>query len=545
MTFDHRAPGTPETVWAAAPRLDSLPPLDPPSGGRLVVLSAHPDDETLGAAGLLRQAADRGLAVEVVVATDGEASHPRSSTRTPAELATARRTELIRALAELAPAAEIRFLGLPDGRLREYRSTLRRRLTGQLEGGDTGRTVLCAPWRGDGHGDHRIAGEVAAEVASATGARLLEYPIWMWHWAGPDDAAVPWDRLCRLDLSPAERSAKGRAMAEHRTQTRPLSDAEGDEVLLHPVFQEHFTRPFEVFVTSAPGPLGSRPPQEGRAFAGAESEPGAGTKSGAGAESEAGVVVEPEPGATPEPDSGAGREGSAGGSLPGAYFDEFYRGREDPWGFESRWYEERKRALTVASLPRRTFRRALEVGCSTGVLTRQLAPRCELLVGIDIAEAPLRAARRRLGLPEEGTGEAAEAVASEASAGGIGGVAGESATPGPSGVELRRMAAPAQWPEGEFDLVVLSEVGYYSGEEDLGLLLHRVLGSLSADGVLLACHWRHPVADYLLDGDRVHAAIGARPELAVLARHLEEDFVLEVLTRPPAVSVATETGLLP
>lgn len=201
-------------------------------------------------------------------------------------------------------------------------------------------------------------------------------------------------------------------------------------------------------------------------------------------------------------------------SLTSEFFDDFYRaGGEDPWGFESRWYEQRKRALTLAALPRRRFARALEVGCSSGVLAAELASRCDRLLALDLAEAALvRARERTTHLP---------------------------------GVRVERAAVPADWPDGEFDLVVLSEVGYYCGSADLALLAGRAARSLAADGVLVACHWRHRVAEYPTSGDDVHATLRAHPRLALLARHEEEDFLLDVLVPAPAVSVARSTGLLP
>ena len=194
-------------------------------------------------------------------------------------------------------------------------------------------------------------------------------------------------------------------------------------------------------------------------------------------------------------------------------FDAFYAdGGEDPWGFTDRWYEQRKQAITLASLPRRHFGRAFEPGCSIGVLTELLAPRCEDLLATDVAQAALLQARRRTSrFPQ---------------------------------VRIERASVPAQWPDGEFDLIVLSEVGYYCGSDDLTRLAERAASSLAADGVLVACHWRHPVAEYPISGDDVHAALRAQLGLASLAQHLEEDFVLDVLVRPPAVSVARVTGLL-
>ncbi|ROS78647.1 PIG-L family deacetylase [Cellulomonas sp. PhB143] len=468
MSFDHRDPGTPEEAWRAAgvaerpPALD-LAVLDAGAVERVVVLAAHPDDESLGAGGLLARAARRGAEVCVVVATDGEAASPEPSADREA-LAARRRREVVAAVAHVAPRAAVHLLGLPDGGLREHRARLAAALgavldAGSSEGAPT-TTVLAAPWRGDGHRDHRVAGEVAAALAAEPRAgqdvTLLEYPVWLWHWADPADDAVPWEHLRSLGLSEDERDAKRRAVAAHASQ------AEGDEPVLHAGMLRHFDRDVELFVTSPP--------------------------------------------ADPAP-AGPGTPG--GRSLPVGFFDDFYTGRSDPWGFETRWYEERKRALTLAALPRQRFATALEVGCSTGVLTAELATRCDRVLGVDIAAAPLEAARRRLG----------------------------------DRVELFQVATPGEWPAGRFDLVVLSEVGYYWGPADLSLAIDRATASLADDGVLIACHWRHEVPEYPGRGDDVHRALRARGDLATLVRHEEEDFLLDVLVRPPAVSVARRAGL--
>lgn len=198
-------------------------------------------------------------------------------------------------------------------------------------------------------------------------------------------------------------------------------------------------------------------------------------------------------------------------SLPPGYFEELYSADDDPWRFADRWYERRKRALTLAVLPRARFRRAVEPGCSIGLLTRDLAQRCDEVLASDVSARAVALARERTAdLP---------------------------------GVRVEQASVPAQWPPGRFDLVVLSEVGYYCAGSDLTALAAAAAGCLSDDGVLVACHWRHPVADYPVDGDAVHAVLRAQPGLAVLAHHLEEDFVLDVLVRAPATSVATVEGL--
>ncbi len=200
-------------------------------------------------------------------------------------------------------------------------------------------------------------------------------------------------------------------------------------------------------------------------------------------------------------------------SLGHGYFDEHYARSADPWSFDTRWYEQRKRALTLAALPSPRYADAFEPGCSVGVLTADLAARCDRLLASDISEAAVGLARTRLA--------------------------------GHPGVRVERLAVPREWPDGRrFDLVVVSEVGYYLDHADLSLLVERTVASLTPGGVVLACHWRHPVADYPLPGDAVHDRLRGHPGLTVLAAHSEADFLLDILVAPPAVSVAAREGLV-
>ena len=73
VTFDHREPGTSEDAWVRAGILD-VPRLDVGEVAHLVVLAAHPDDESFGAAGLVHELAGRGAALTVVVGPGGGAA---------------------------------------------------------------------------------------------------------------------------------------------------------------------------------------------------------------------------------------------------------------------------------------------------------------------------------------------------------------------------------------------------------------------------------------------------------------------------------------
>ncbi|MGS0683573.1 PIG-L family deacetylase [Nakamurella sp. GG22] len=469
--FDHRDPGTAEALWADSGLWNDLPPVDLGGVAALVVVAAHPDDETLGAGGLIADAAARGIPVTVVVASAGEASHPESPSHSATRLAEIRRSEVLAAVDRLAPAAVVRQLDIPDGAIGsavdrlvvEIGSAVDRLV---VEAGSARRaadTLLVAPWSADRHPDHAAASEAALRVAADHGCRLLEYPVWAWHWARPGDGTLRSDLLAGHLLSETAFRAKDVAVGEYRSQLLPLSPAVGDEAVVQQPFLAHFGRPVEVFVD---------------------------------------VSVE-------RSGESASLQGS---SLDRAYFDDFYTGGDDPWGFESRWYERRKRALTVASLPRERFASAFEPGCAIGVLTAELAERCDRLLATDIAAAPLERAKRRLS--------------------------------GMENVVLQQLGVPADWPAGPFDLVVMSEIGYYCDAHDLSVLIRRAVESLTDDGVLVACHWRHPVADYPLTGDEVHDQLRRESGLQILSEHIEEDFRLDVLVRPPAQSVARREGLL-
>ncbi|MDN5655058.1 MAG: PIG-L family deacetylase, partial [Kocuria sp.] len=196
MSFSHRDPGTSETAWtqAGARNLPELARDVISDDATIVVLAAHPDDEALGAASLLARLRLCDRRAVVILFTAGESSHPDSPSHSREELKTVRLREFHSALEALGGVSS-RFVGLPDGRLREFSDSIAREIT-KAVGQCRGPVVLVAPYSRDGHGDHETVGAAALQVGHATQTIVLEYPIWFWHWAEPsDDAWRSWSFL--------------------------------------------------------------------------------------------------------------------------------------------------------------------------------------------------------------------------------------------------------------------------------------------------------------------------------------------------------------
>ncbi len=204
---------------------------------RLIVAAPHPDDEVLGVGGLMSLVAAAGGRVEIVAVTDGDASHPQSVTLAPADLAATRIAETRCALNELGLSDEPIRLGLPDGALTRNEKHIVAEMIGLLDA-SPGETWCVGPWRHDGHPDHDATGRACAEACRRTGVRLLEYPIWMWHWAGPGDPAVPWTSARTVTLPQAVHRAKRAAIAQFRSQI----ESPPHEPDLPPVLPKHVLR---------------------------------------------------------------------------------------------------------------------------------------------------------------------------------------------------------------------------------------------------------------------------------------------------------------
>ena len=155
-------------------------------------------------------------------------------------------------------------------------------------------------------------------------------------------------------------------------------------------------------------------------------------------------------------------------TIDDAYFEALYAKEGDPWKFATSDYEREKYTATLAALPSRRFAAGLEIGCSIGVLTAQLSRRCATLLAVDVAPTALAQARERCA--------------------------------DLTNVTFARMRAPAEWPTGSFDLILLSEVVYYLDRDDVAALAARVGETANAGAVIILVHWLG-LTDYPLTGD--------------------------------------------
>ncbi|WP_457808818.1 SAM-dependent methyltransferase [Kushneria sp. EE4] len=194
--------------------------------------------------------------------------------------------------------------------------------------------------------------------------------------------------------------------------------------------------------------------------------------------------------------------------LDAQAFERLHAQHPDPWHYHTRWYEKRKRDLTMAMLTRERYRRVFEPGCSIGVLSAALAKRCDALWVQDVSDSAVA--------------HACEALE------------------GLSHVSITCGAVPEQWPEGRFDLIVISEMGYYLRPEALKTLCARIDASLSDDGELLACHWRHPIDGSDLDAQSVHETLAERLGYPVHGHYEDCDTLIDLWQRTPSPVAARQ-----
>lgn len=460
--FHHEDPGTPETAWLASPRWEEVPALDHDALVRrwptVLIAAAHPDDETLAVGALVADLAAAGADVTVLVATDGEASHPVSGSQERRGLARRRRAEVRQAVGQLSPRAGVEHLALPDGALTLHEERLAREIAAR-SGRDT---LVIAPWTRDGHPDHDALGRAAQSASAATGAATVHYPLWLWQWGDP--ASFPWKEAVAHEGSAASAWRKRAALEQFPSQTLPWQGA-----------------------TTPP----ARPP----------APPVVGPQVLARAHRLVETLLDP---LAVLPAVGTAQEEARLDDRI-ATFDAMYDDGPDPWQFRGSFYEERRRALVLGLLGRRRYGSVLEVGCADGQMTAALLDRADDVLALDTSPRAVEAARL--------------------------------AAPGATVVVG---TAPHALPQGPFDLVLLSEVGYFLTPLELLATLRKVQASLAPDGELLLCHWQHPTTGVPLDGALVHEQAGAALGGRRLATHADDDVRIEVWGQ--ATSVAEREG---
>jgi hypothetical protein len=176
-----------------------------------------------------------------------------------------------------------------------------------------------------------------------------------------------------------------------------------------------------------------------------------------------------------------------------------YAESDDPWAFRTSWYERRKYALTLASLPRERYASGYEPGCSIGVLTQLLANRCDAFVGSDLIPGAVEAARAQ--------------------------------TADSPHVEVIQLDSPREWPAGTFDLIVLSEIAYFLTPTNVAELGRRAGASGRPGAHVIAVHWRGAIDDWALPADEAHGLICESGGLHRISRYEDERFLLEVFER--------------
>jgi len=244
LVVDDSHLGRSEALWKVSGHHDVLAALDL-SARRVIIVAPHPDDEVLGAGGLIQAALSSDVSVDVVAVTDGEGSHPHSRATRAIDLATVRSRESYVALRRLGwDEPRITSLHLPDGKVADRRTELDEALSKMVRAGD----LLVAPWRRDGHPDHDACGESALAVGRAVGAMAIGYLVWAWHWADPDGTDIPWRHCQRLNLSRRARARKRWATGAFQSQTHPIGPDDADAPVLPAPIMRRFWRSYEVFV---------------------------------------------------------------------------------------------------------------------------------------------------------------------------------------------------------------------------------------------------------------------------------------------------------
>lgn len=163
------------------------------------------------------------------------------------------------------------------------------------------------------------------------------------------------------------------------------------------------------------------------------------------------------------------------------FFDAMYRTKTDPWNFAHNSYEQSRFETIQNSLSTRPYSHAWEPGCSVGVLTERLATLCDQVDACDLSPAAIEQARQRCrNVP---------------------------------GVHLRCASLTDPAPVETYDLIVLSEIGYYFTAANWKAVAFDLANRMQVGATLLASHWLGHSKDHILSGDEVHSILMTHPLL--------------------------------
>ena len=231
-------------AWRAWP---VTAPAEMTGGKPFVVISPHPDDESLGMGGTIASCRAAGVDVRVVVVTDGAKSHPNSKTYPADRLAALRRAEVEAAGECLGLAAgAVTHLDLPDAAVPMDGLAFDAAVAHLAAVVDQSHAAaVFVTWGGDPHCDHEAAAAMARRLREhRPGIAFWCYPIWGWHLDGDASIEMPVPQGFRVDVAPWL-PAKRRAIEAHASQMTAFIDDDPEGFRFTPDKLAPFLQPVE------------------------------------------------------------------------------------------------------------------------------------------------------------------------------------------------------------------------------------------------------------------------------------------------------------
>nr|WP_269060217.1 PIG-L family deacetylase [Citromicrobium bathyomarinum] len=207
-----------------------------------MIVSPHPDDETLGCGMALAAALAEGRQVAILLLTDGEGSHPNSRKFGTARRIATRAAEFDSALMALAPDHLVPVVRarLPDGRTtdRSAAQVINRLLEHRcVANADT----IWSTWVHDPHCDHRTAAVLSRMLADRSEAALWSFAVWGRFGERPVPEGLG------LFFDSRFHRPKRDAMDAYASQMTPLINDDPGGFTMPPALFEHFATHPEVF----------------------------------------------------------------------------------------------------------------------------------------------------------------------------------------------------------------------------------------------------------------------------------------------------------